>query len=66
MKGPGAPAPGLKTMKYAVINLNDNSWQFESNSLADAEVAYFDLKLTGTPVVLVMLVRDETGEVVTA
>lgn len=26
-------------MQYAIINLNDNSWQFETNDLAEAERA---------------------------
>ena len=49
-------------MKYAVISLNDNSWQFESDDLGEAEVQFLDLKLLGVPCVLVEVLRNSEEE----
>jgi hypothetical protein len=52
-------------MKYAVINVLSNQWEFESSSLTDATAMLLDLRQTGVKCVLVKIVIDEDEDIPT-
>jgi hypothetical protein len=49
-------------MEYVIINTDDNSWQFESDDLCEAEVQFLDIKALGINCVLVQVLCSTDEE----